>query len=540
MLAKIPGKISMSAPDITDAEVAAVNQVLASNTLSIGPRLVEFEEKLASYVGVNYAIGVSSGTAGLHLCMIAEGVGENDLVITPSFSFIASANSILYERAAPIFVDVDPTTGNIDPHQAAEAVHDLMKGGRFAERWLPRTLHGNSEAYRLKALLPVHAFGQPADMDSLLDIARHYHLSVIEDACEAIGSQYKGRIVGTLGDSAVFAFYPNKQMTTGEGGMIVTNSNGKANLIRSLRNQGRDVFDAWLNHTRLGYNYRMDEMSAALGAVQIARIDELLAKRAEVAQWYHERLKNIEWIDRPIVTPETTRMSWFVYVIKIKPPFNRDEVMNDLAEVGIPCRPYFTPIHLQPFYRGKFGYRRGDLPNTEYLGDVSLALPFSSVITEEQVEYISQQIKKLESWSGKVTATEAAKAVGAQAFIAPPPPLQNSSGGTIDTSQELDEILHSPSRNSWWNRLLTRHLQYIGDATTGKFIDLFAANHADIGNHRRQWLRQPGGGHGNRIKFNGFGGQHDRTRQGRQYSGNQGWAKHERNSCTHPPHADAV
>jgi dTDP-4-amino-4,6-dideoxygalactose transaminase len=216
---------------------------------------------------------------------------------------------------------------------------------------------------------------------------------VIEDACEAIGAEYKGRKAGTLGNVGVFAFYPNKQMTTGEGGMIVTNDDAWANLFCSLRNQGRDVFDEWLNHSRLGYNYRLDEMSAALGLSQIQRIDELLAKRERVAGWYNERLRDEELIEAPHIVATTTRMSWFVYVVRINPPAQRDEVIRRLAEVGAPSRPYFTPIHLQPFYREKFGYQRGDFPVTEYLGDVSLALPFSGVMTEEQVDYVCQQLR---------------------------------------------------------------------------------------------------------------------------------------------------
>jgi dTDP-4-amino-4,6-dideoxygalactose transaminase len=216
---------------------------------------------------------------------------------------------------------------------------------------------------------------------------------VIEDACEAIGAQYKGRQVGRLGHAAVFAFYPNKQMTTGEGGMIVTDSQEWSNLFRSLRNQGRDIFDAWLNHTRLGYNYRLDELSAALGLVQLQRIEELLSRREQVARWYNERLAAVELIERPYVAPATTRMSWFVYVVRIKPPADRTIVMHRLAEVGVPSRPYFTPIHLQPFYRQTFGYQRGDFPITEHLGEVSLALPFSSVMTEEQVDYVCRHVQ---------------------------------------------------------------------------------------------------------------------------------------------------
>jgi perosamine synthetase len=234
-------------------------------------------------------------------------------------------------------------------------------------------------------------------MGPISDIARKHNLVVIEDACEAIGAEYRSRKPGTLGDAAVFAFYPNKQLTTGEGGMIVTDNEEWADLFRSLRNQGRDVFDSWLNHTRLGYNYRLDEMSAALGLAQIKRIEEILAKREQVAQWYNERLTGLELIDRPFTAPTTTRMSWFVYVARIKPPANRDEIMNQLAEAGIPSRPYFTPIHLQPFYREKLGYGRGDFPVTEHLGDVCLALPFSGVMTEEQVDYVCQQLRAIVS-----------------------------------------------------------------------------------------------------------------------------------------------
>jgi dTDP-4-amino-4,6-dideoxygalactose transaminase len=390
--------ISMSSPDLTDAEIAAVTQVLQTPILSIGPRLIAFEETIARYVGTRYAIGVNSGTSGLHLCMIAGGLERGDLVITTPFSFIASANCILYESAIPVFVDVDPETGNIDPELVAEAVGALANGGlRAAGRaWLPPSLrHSLSVTGRLRGILPVHAYGQPADMDAIRAIARQHDLLIVEDACEAIGAEYKGVKAGTLGDAAVFAFYPNKQITTGEGGVIVTDDEGWANLFRSLRNQGRDVFDAWLNHTRLGYNYRLDEMSAALGLVQAKRIEELLAKREKVANWYNERLADLELVERPYVTPSTTRMSWFVYVVRIKPPADRDVVMRKLAKAGVPCRPYFTPIHLQPFYREKFGYQRGDFPVTERLGDVCLALPFSSVMGEEEVEYVHEQLKAI-------------------------------------------------------------------------------------------------------------------------------------------------
>lgn len=386
-------RIPMSSPDISDAEVQAVVETLRTPALSIGPRLAAFERAAAAVAGVEWGVGVNSGTSGLHLCVIAAGVGEGDLVITTPFSFIASANCILYERGVPVFVDVDPATGNIDPHLAASAAHDLARGGAAADRWLPPALRGaRCSVGRLRALLPVHAFGQPADMDPLLDAARNHDLAVIEDACEAIGAAYKGRPAGSLGDAAVFAFYPNKQITTGEGGMIVTNRESWAHLFRSLRNQGRDVFDGWLNHTRLGYNYRLDELSAALGLVQVQRLDELLAKRARVAAWYNERLAGAEFIETPRLAQTTTHMSWFVYVVRIAPPARRDTVVHLLAERGIPSRPYFTPIHLQPFYRERFGYRGGEFPVTEYLGSVSLALPFSSVMTEAQVDAVCEAL----------------------------------------------------------------------------------------------------------------------------------------------------
>jgi dTDP-4-amino-4,6-dideoxygalactose transaminase len=401
--------IPMSSPDITADDIAAVNAVLHTPVLSIGPQIESFERAAANYVGAKFGLGVNSGTAGLHLGVIAAGVEPGDLVITTPFSFIASANAILYERGVPVFVDVDPRTGNIDPALVAEAIAGMRDapsgsplrggheqgGGMKQDRWLPRTFQRpTSNVQLLKAVLPVHAFGQPADMDPILEVARAHGLSVIEDACEAIGAEYKGRQAGTLGDMGVFAFYPNKQMTTGEGGMIVTDDEDWANLFRSLRNQGRDVFDAWLNHSRLGYNYRLDELSAALGLSQITRLDELLAKRARVAGWYNERLQAEELIEIPHIAATTTRMSWFVYVVRVKPPASRDEVLRRLQAAGVPSRPYFTPIHLQPFYRDKFGYQRGDFPVTEYLGDVSLALPFSGVMTEEQVAYVCDRLRQ--------------------------------------------------------------------------------------------------------------------------------------------------
>lgn len=363
--------VPMSSPDITKAEIDAVNEVIRTSHLSIGPKIKTFEESFARYINTSYAIGVNSGTSGLHLAMIAAEVGEGDEVITPSFSFVASANAVVYERAKPVFVDIDPLSACIDTTQIEAAI-------------TPRT----------KAIMPVHAFGHPADMDPILEIAKRHNLYVIEDACESIGSDYKGRRTGTFGDAAVFAFYPNKQMTTGEGGMIVTNRTHWNDLFRSLRNQGRDVFDAWLNHTRLGYNYRLDEMSAALGLVQINRIEELLSKRSRVAEWYNVRIDAIPDIKKPYVAQSVTRMSWFVYVIRCNKGINRDSLMKYLHDKGIPSRPYFTPIHLQSFYQEKFGWSRGDFPNTERAGDTFLALPFSSIMSEEEVDYVCRHLSQ--------------------------------------------------------------------------------------------------------------------------------------------------
>ncbi|HRE46503.1 MAG TPA: DegT/DnrJ/EryC1/StrS family aminotransferase [Aggregatilineales bacterium] len=362
--------IPMSSPDITQTEIDSVNAVLRTPTLSIGPYIREFEGQIAAYTGMKHGIGVNSGTAGLHLAVIAADVHDDDEVITASFSFIASANAILYERGKPVFVDIDPQTGNLDPDAVEAAI-------------TPRT----------KAIMPIHAFGQPAEMDRIVAIARRHNLMIIEDACEALGAAYKGRLCGTFGDVAVFAFYPNKQMTTGEGGMMVTNRDDHADLYRSLRNQGRDVFDAWLNHTRLGYNYRLDEMSAALGVAQMTRIEELLAKRERVAGWYNERIDEIPGIQKPYIAPTTTRMSWFVYVIRCMDA-DRGAIITALNAADIPSRPYFTPIHLQPFYRERFGWQRGDLPHTEQAGDTFLALPFSGVMTEAQVDYVTEHLRR--------------------------------------------------------------------------------------------------------------------------------------------------
>ena len=386
-------KIPMSSPDLTSAEREAVAQVMLTPNLSMGPQIQTFEESFRQYTGLKYAIGVNSGTAGLHLCIHAAGIKDGDLVITTPFSFVASSNVILFERAIPIFVDVDPLTGNIDPRQVNEAVEDLLTNGKAAQRWLPRT--GVSGDVKLKALLPVDVLGQPADLDPILEIAQKHDLKVIEDSCEALGAEYHQRKAGTNCDYGVFAFYPNKQITTGEGGVVVTNHEEGAKLMMALRNQGRAPGDTWLQHTYMGYNYRLDEMSAALGVIQMARLDELLQKRENVAGWYAERLAEIPGIEPPIIAPSTTRSSWFVYVIRFAREINRDRIAQALDQEGIPARPYFLPIHLQPYMVSRFEYKEGDFPVTEDLGKRGLAIPFSGVMTESQVEVVCNTLHKI-------------------------------------------------------------------------------------------------------------------------------------------------
>jgi perosamine synthetase len=386
-------KVPMSYPDITDAEREAVAAVMRTPNLSMGGEIQAFEEAFCTFTGLKHAIGVSSGTAGLHLCVRAAGIQDGDLVITTPFSFVASANVLLFERAVPVFVDVHPRTGNIDHFLVQAAAQDIASGGKATEAWLPRK--SANPAAKLKAILPVDVFGQPAEMAPILQTANQYGLKVIEDSCEALGAVYQDYPAGTWGDYGVFAFYPNKQVTTGEGGVIVTDDDEAAALMRALRNQGRAPGDTWLQHTHLGYNYRLDEMSAALGRVQMNRRQELLDKRQQVADWYNQRIAEIPGIEVPFLSPNTRRMSWFVYVVRFAPQLDRDAIAKALGQHGIPARPYFAPIHLQPYMIERFGFQPGDFPCTEDLGRRSLALPFSGVMTEEQVDYVCSTLRNL-------------------------------------------------------------------------------------------------------------------------------------------------
>jgi perosamine synthetase len=359
--------IPLSAPDITEAEIEAVVAVLRTPRLSLGPVSEQFEAAVAAYVSVPHAVAVSSGTAGLHLCIRALDIGEGDEVIVPSFAFIAAANAIRYERAIPVFADIDPATLNIDPRRVEEAI-------------TPRT----------RAILVVHNFGVPADISTILAIAERHGLLVIEDACEAIGAEHRGRKVGSMGHAGVFAFYPNKQITTGEGGMVVTRDEALARRIRALRNQGRYETGDWFQHTELGYNYRLSEINCALGLAQMSRLEEILGKRAAVASAYDQRLTRLQELVLPPLGVADGGVSWFVYVVRLH---NRDAVMRGLAAAGIACGRYFAPIHLQPSYAA--WRNSAKLPFTEAEASRTIALPFFSNLEAGAIEVVCEALIRL-------------------------------------------------------------------------------------------------------------------------------------------------
>ncbi len=366
--------LSLSGPDITEAEIEAVVAVLRTPHLSLGPKVPEFEDAFRARLGVRHAVAVSSGTFALHLCWRAMEISAGDEVITTPFSFIASSNSILFEDAVPVFVDIDPDTWQIDASKIEAAI-------------TPRT----------RALLPVDVFGSAPDMEKVQAIARRHKLRLLEDSCEALGATIHGRPAGTLGEAGVFGFYPNKQITTGEGGMVVTNDDRIAFLVRSMRNQGRDPDAGWLQHARLGFNARLTDIASALGLVQMRRLDEILARRSHVAEQYSARLRDEPRV-RLMRVPESVRMSWFVYVVRLDDRYSqadRDRILEGLRAAGIQCSNYFTPIHLQPFYREKFGFKPGDFPVTEALSARTVALPFHCRITDTDVERVVAAFRKL-------------------------------------------------------------------------------------------------------------------------------------------------
>jgi perosamine synthetase len=363
--------IPLARPSVGAAEEQAVLEVLRSGQLSLGPRVEEFERAFAERVGAAAACAVSSGTAGLHLALRAAGVGPGDEVITSSFSFVASANAAVYEGARPVFAEIDPTTLNLDPDAVRAAV-----------------------TQRTRAILPVHIFGYPAEMDALEAIAREHGLAIVEDACEALGARHPdGRSVGGRGNPAVFGFYANKQITTGEGGMIALGDPALKERIDSERNQGRSPQRGWLDHDRLGFNYRLSDIACALGVVQLGRLDEFLAARARVANMYREALQSVRGLQLPCPDMEGSRRGWFVFVVQLPRRVDRDSVVRVLAAEGIQSKPYLPAIHLMRFYRERFGHRPGELPVSEDVAARSIALPFFVGMKEWEVRCVADVLR---------------------------------------------------------------------------------------------------------------------------------------------------
>jgi perosamine synthetase len=378
--------IPLARPVIGEAEEQAVLAVLRSGQLSLGPRLAEFEREFAARVGAPHASAVSSGTAGLHLALRAVDVGDGDEVITSPFSFVASANAALYERARPVFADIDPVTLNLDPDAAAAAV-----------------------GARTRALLPVHIFGYPADTPAFERIAAAHGLAIVEDACEALGAVHgDGVPVGGRGHPAVFGFYANKQLTTGEGGMVTLADAALKQRIDSERNQGRAPDMGWLEHDRLGFNYRLSDIACALGIAQLGHLEQMLADRARVARLYREGLSEVEGLQTPCVDNAGDVRAWFVFVVQLPRGVARDAVIRALASAGIQSKPYLPAIHLMPFYRELMGYREGQFPVCEDVASRSLALPFFPVMRSGEVERV---IEALRGALARLTTTTSAHRV---------------------------------------------------------------------------------------------------------------------------------
>lgn len=363
-------KIALGPPYITDDELRVVRGVLRSGQLSLGEETIKFEKELAKYVGAKYAVATSSGTTALHLAVIISKIKEGDEVITTPFSFVASTNCFLYQKAKPVFVDINPETLNIDVNKIEAKI-----------------------TKKTKAILGVDIFGYPAEWEEILKLAKKYNLKIIEDAAEAFGAKYRGKKLGNLGHPTVFAFYPNKQMTTGEGGAVTTNSKQEYELIKGLLNQGRRPDMQWLNHPYLGYNYRMTEMSAALGRVQLKKLDKFLKSRQQVAEWYKKRLKNVEGISLMKPDDKNHQRSWFVYVVKLDKRFNRDQIIRKLIKAGTPSKAYLPSIHLQPYMK-KYGFKKGDFPVSEAVSASTLSLPFYTGMEEETVNQVCEIFKK--------------------------------------------------------------------------------------------------------------------------------------------------
>jgi perosamine synthetase len=361
--------IQLAKPVIGDREVELVTQVLRSGQLSLGGMLARFETAWAERAGVAHAVACSSGTAGLHACFHAMGLGPGDEVILPSFSFVASANAILFTGATPVFVEVDPLTFNLDPAAVEAAI-------------TPRT----------KAIEIVDIFGYPAELGALIDIANRHGLAIVEDACQAIGGTYEGRQYGSMGHPAVLAFYANKQMTTAEGGIVLTDDDDLARVLKSLVNQGRSDDGAWLVHSRLGFNYRLSDVHAAIGVAQLERLDDMLAARERVAAWYQAAMAEIDGVTPMHEGPHAR--SWFVYAPRLDADIDRNAIIGLLDAQGIAAKPYLPCIHLQPFYQDEHGYRPGMLPITEAISASTIALPFFPELTREQVDRVASALSQ--------------------------------------------------------------------------------------------------------------------------------------------------
>jgi perosamine synthetase len=363
-------KIPLAQPWIGEREHELVERVLASDVLGLGPFAQEFESGVAALVGRRFGISCSSGTAGLHMVVRALGIGDGDEVITTPFSFVASTNCILYERAVPRFVDIEEDSLGIDP--------ELVRAASTS---------------RTRAVLPVHVFGRPCRIGEVDAIAKERGWRLIEDSCEALGTRVDERALGSFGDASVFAFYPNKQITTGEGGVVVTDDATLARDLRSLRNQGRDEDGTWLRHIQMGFNYRLDELSAALGVAQLERLEDLRRRRTALAASYATELQDLDWLTPPSVGPGES-VDWFVYVVRLHQDIDRARLMTDLDGLGVATRPYFSPLHLQPYLADTFGYRPGDFPVTERVAATTLAIPWSARLTDDDIRYVAAAIRE--------------------------------------------------------------------------------------------------------------------------------------------------
>ncbi len=367
-------RIPLASPDVDESDVEAVTSVLRSDVLSLGPAGPAFERAIAEYAGARNAIAVNSGTSGLHLAVIALGIGAGDEVVTTPFSFVASTNCFLFEGATPVFADIDPNTWDLDPAAAQAAITE-----------------------RTKAVLPVHVFGRPCRIVEIADAARRRGLKVLEDPCESLGSTIAGRMTGTFGDAGVFAFYPNKQITTGEGGAIVTEDDRLASHCRSLRNQGRGEGGGWLEHERMGFNYRLADLNAALGLSQMRRLDSFIAMRQRVHDLYVQALVDVPEVIPPAPPRPGERISWFVFVVRLRDEFSRDDrdsILHGLRKRGVACRNYFVPIHLQPYMRERFGFREGMFPVTEAVAARTIALPFHNRLSEAEVAAVVTALRE--------------------------------------------------------------------------------------------------------------------------------------------------